>query len=105
MIGDDHPATTSLIPLATFLDVSPYGLSRAFPREMGVSLTRYRNRVRITRALDHIETGEPNPAVLAADVGSADSGAAVQAAAIAALLQWQGYPVRSRNRGRCPSGT
>jgi AraC-like DNA-binding protein len=71
-INDDHPAATGLIPLASLLNVSPYRLSRAFTRELRVSLTRYRNRVRIARALDRLETGEPSLANLAADLGFAD---------------------------------
>ncbi|MFF0340394.1 helix-turn-helix domain-containing protein [Kribbella sp. NPDC004875] len=72
VISDGHPAATGLIPLAQLLDVSPYRLSRAFTRELGVSLTRYRNRVRVARALDRLEGGEPGLAVLAADLGFAD---------------------------------
>jgi AraC-like DNA-binding protein len=72
VIGDDHPASVSLIPLAALLGVSPYRLSRAFTRELGVSLTRYRNGVRVTRALDRLEDGEPSVAGLAADLGFAD---------------------------------
>jgi AraC-like DNA-binding protein len=72
VIGDDHPAASGLIALAELLDVSPFRLSRAFTRELGVSLTRYRNRVRVSRALDRLEDGEPSLAVLAADLGFAD---------------------------------
>ncbi|GLY68402.1 helix-turn-helix domain-containing protein [Amycolatopsis taiwanensis] len=72
MISDGHPAAAGLIPLAAVLDVSPYRLSRAFTRVLGVSLTRYRNRVRVARALDRLEAGEPNLAILAADLGFAD---------------------------------
>ncbi|TCO53575.1 helix-turn-helix domain-containing protein [Actinocrispum wychmicini] len=61
-----------LLPLAASLGVSPYRLSRAFTRSLGVSLTRYRNRVRVGRALDRLEAGERNLAVLAADLGFAD---------------------------------
>ena len=61
-----------LFPLADLLGVSPYRLSRAFPRELGVSLTRYRNRVRVGRALDRLEAGERELAALAADLGFAD---------------------------------
>ena len=71
-IGEDHPAATGLLPLAGLLEVSPYRLSRAFTRELGVSLTRYRNRVRVGRALDRLEEGEPSLAALAADLGFAD---------------------------------
>ena len=72
VIGDDHPASANLIPLAELLGVSPYRLSRAFTRELGVSLTRYRNGVRVARALDRLEEGEPSLAVLAADLGFSD---------------------------------
>lgn len=68
----DHPAARGLLPLAALLGASPYRLSRAFPRQLGVSLTHYRNRVRVGRALDRIEDGEPSLARLAADLGFAD---------------------------------
>ncbi|GIH76450.1 AraC family transcriptional regulator [Planobispora longispora] len=71
-IAADHPAAGGLFPLAELLDVSPYRLSRAFSRELGVSLTRYRNRVRVGRALDRLEAGETSLGLLAADLGFAD---------------------------------
>ena len=71
-IGSDEPAAAGLFPLAEALGVSPYRLSRAFPRELGVSVTRYRNRVRVGRALERLEAGERQLAVLAADLGFAD---------------------------------
>lgn len=71
-IGADHPAAAGLFPLAELLGVSPYRLSRAFTRELGVSLTRYRNRVRVARALDRLEAGEGQLGILAADLGFAD---------------------------------
>ncbi|MGI5291274.1 helix-turn-helix domain-containing protein [Nonomuraea polychroma] len=67
-----HPAAGGLLSLAEFLEVSPYRLSRAFTRELGISLTHYRNRVRVGRALDRLENGEPSLATLAADLGFAD---------------------------------
>ncbi|HEX8865958.1 MAG TPA: AraC family transcriptional regulator, partial [Lentzea sp.] len=66
------PASAGLISLAGLLGVSPYRLSRAFTRELGVSLTRYRNRVRVAFALDRLEAGETGFAQLAADLGFAD---------------------------------
>ncbi|MGC7102704.1 helix-turn-helix domain-containing protein [Amycolatopsis lurida] len=60
VISDGHPAAAGLVPLAALLGVSPYRLSRAFTRELGVSLTRYRNRVRVARALDRLEAGDPS---------------------------------------------
>lgn len=71
-IAADHPAAGGLMSLAELLAVSPYRLSRAFTRELGVSLTHYRNRVRVGRALDRLEGGEPSLAGLAADLGFAD---------------------------------
>jgi len=69
---DGDPAADGLFELAESLGVSPYRLSRAFSRHQGVSLTRYRNRVRIGRALDRLEQGERSLATLAADLGFAD---------------------------------
>jgi AraC-like DNA-binding protein len=66
------PEAAGLCPLAGLLKVSPYRLSRAFSREMGVSLTRYRNRVRASRAMDRLAEGEPSLADLAAHLGFAD---------------------------------
>jgi AraC-like DNA-binding protein len=71
-IIDGHPDADGLLPLAASLGVSPYRLSRAFTRDTGVSLTRYRNRVRVARAMDRLEAGETRLAALAADLGFAD---------------------------------
>nr|WSW68250.1 AraC family transcriptional regulator [Streptomyces sp. NBC_00995] len=71
-IGVAHPASEGLLPLAELLGVSPYRLSRSFTRELGVSLTRYRNRVRVGRALDRLDGGEDSLARLAADLGFSD---------------------------------
>jgi AraC-like DNA-binding protein len=59
-IAADHPASHGLFPLARLLGISPYRLSR------------YRNRVRVSRALQRLEDGERNLATLAADLGFAD---------------------------------
>ena len=71
-IVDDHPQAARLPDLAELLGVSPYRLSRSFSVHMGVSVTHYRNRVRVGRALDRIAGGEENLAILAADLGFAD---------------------------------
>jgi AraC-like DNA-binding protein len=71
-IAADHPDAAGLIPLATLLGTSPYRLSRAFSARIGVSVTRYRNRVRAARALDAIEAGEARLGELAARLGFAD---------------------------------
>jgi AraC-like DNA-binding protein len=66
------PQAASLCELADLLDVSPFRLSRAFSRQTGVSLTRYRNRVRVGRVMDRLADGETALAALAADLGFAD---------------------------------
>jgi AraC-like DNA-binding protein len=71
-IAADHPAARGLLPLAALLGVSPYRLSRAFTHDLGVSLTHYRNRVRVGRALEQLADGAENLAELAADLGFAD---------------------------------
>ncbi|MFD4459586.1 helix-turn-helix domain-containing protein [Nocardia sp. NPDC058480] len=58
--------------LAGLLRVSPYRLSRVFSQHMGVSLTHYRNRVRVGYAIDRLTDGETGLADLAADLGFAD---------------------------------
>ncbi|MGW4379027.1 helix-turn-helix domain-containing protein [Kitasatospora sp. NPDC004531] len=71
-IAADHPASGTLLALAELVGASPYRLSRAFPRELGVSVTHYRHRVRLASALDRLEAGETGLAALAADLGYAD---------------------------------
>lgn len=71
-LHDGVPAATGLVPLARLLGVSPYRLSRSFRQLVGVPLTRYRNRLRVGRALDRLEQGTDNLATLAADLGFAD---------------------------------
>lgn len=68
----DHPDSRGLVPLARLLGVSPYRLSRAFSQDVGVSLTRFRNRVRVGRVMARIQDGETDLAGLAAELGFAD---------------------------------
>ncbi|WP_309226701.1 MULTISPECIES: helix-turn-helix transcriptional regulator [unclassified Mycolicibacterium] len=68
--GDD--AAVGLFPLAAALGVSPYRLSRSFSNELGVSVARYRNRVRVGRSLDHLQSGQSTLADVAATLGFAD---------------------------------
>jgi AraC-like DNA-binding protein len=96
-IGHDHPAARGLLPLAALLGVSPYRLSRAFSRELGVSLTRYRNRVRVGRVLDRLAGGERNLAALAADLGFAD-----QAHMCRTVRQHAGHPPTAVRRLLAP---
>jgi AraC-like DNA-binding protein len=71
-IIEGDPQADGLCGLAGLLEVSPYRLSRVFSRAMGVSLTRYRNRVRVARAMDHLTEGSTGLAELAAQLGFAD---------------------------------
>jgi AraC-like DNA-binding protein len=71
-IHDDHPAARGLFSLAELLDTSPYRLSRAFPTQLGVTLTRYRNRVRVGRALEQLQRDTSSLADIAASLGFAD---------------------------------
>jgi AraC-like DNA-binding protein len=71
-IAVDAPAAAGLVPLARWLGASPAHLSRTFQRHTGVTLTRYRNRVRVSRALDRLLDGERDLAALAAELGFAD---------------------------------
>jgi AraC-like DNA-binding protein len=71
-IHDGHPAAGGLFGLATLVGASPYRLSRAFPRELGVSVTKYRNRVRVGRALDQLDRDDSGLADVAASLGFAD---------------------------------
>ena len=71
-IRQDDDAAVGLFPLAAALGVSPYRLSRSFCNELGVSVTRYRNRVRVGRSLDQLRDGQSTLADVAAALGFAD---------------------------------
>jgi AraC-like DNA-binding protein len=66
------PDSSDLVRLARLLRVSPAHLSRTFRGHVGMTVSRYRNRVRISRVLARIEAGETDLAALAAAVGFAD---------------------------------
>jgi AraC-like DNA-binding protein len=63
---------TGLIDLACAVAVSPHHLSRVFKDETGMTVSRYRNRLRVRLALERLAAGEPCLARLAADLGFAD---------------------------------
>jgi AraC-like DNA-binding protein len=67
-----EPGTLGLRETARRVGCSPYHLSRVFTQEMGISLTAYRNRVRVLHALNAIEAGRTDLAGLAAELGFAD---------------------------------
>lgn len=66
------PVAARLSDLARHAGVAPHHLSRVFRRETGLTLSRYRARVRVHRALERIAEGERDFARLAADLGFAD---------------------------------
>ncbi|GLY81288.1 helix-turn-helix domain-containing protein [Actinoallomurus iriomotensis] len=63
------PVALGLRETARRLGCSPYHLSRVFHRQTGLTLSAYRTRVRVLRA---IEAGRADLAGLAADLGFAD---------------------------------
>jgi AraC-like DNA-binding protein len=68
----DEPNSANLIALARLLETSPSHLSRTFRHHTGMSLSRYRNRVRVSRALQRIDEGETDLARLATILGFSD---------------------------------
>jgi AraC-like DNA-binding protein len=64
-------ASLQLVELARLLGASPAHLSRTFRHHMGMTLGRFRNRVRVGFALDRLEAGAELAAV-AAELGFAD---------------------------------
>ncbi|MBX7265784.1 helix-turn-helix transcriptional regulator [Micromonospora sp. Llam7] len=68
----DDPVSLSLRDLARELHSSPPYLSRVFHRNVGMSLTRFRNRIRVCRVLEQIEAGEQGLAKIAIELGFAD---------------------------------
>lgn len=69
---DEAPGSQDLVSLARALEVSPAHLSRVFQAETGSSLTRFRNRVRVSRVLARLEAGDADLAAIAGDLGFAD---------------------------------
>lgn len=58
--------------LAQAAGVSAYHLSRTFRRVTGLTLSRYRTRLRLRRAMQRLAAGDRNLAGLAAELGFAD---------------------------------
>ena len=61
-----------VIELARRVSCSPHYLSRVFSRVTGSGISTYRNRVRVSRALERIGQGERDLAALAHELGFAD---------------------------------
>ncbi len=68
----DDPESADLVRLARALSVSPSHLSRTFHGHVGMTVSRYRNRTRVSRVLARFEEGETDLARLALAVGFAD---------------------------------
>jgi AraC-like DNA-binding protein len=66
------PGTLGLRDVARAVGCGPHHLSRAFHRDVGMTLTAFRNRVRVLRALDAFQAGAHDLSRLAADLGFAD---------------------------------
>ena len=73
------PAGVEIGELSKHLGYSRFHVSRIFVRVTGTTLTRHRNRVRVSAALDRLSDGEPNLAALAADLGFVDQSHMVRA--------------------------
>lgn len=67
-----HDLHAGLLDAARHAGVSPHHLSRIFTRLTGVTFTEYRTRLRVRRALMHLEDGEHDLAALAQRTGFAD---------------------------------
>jgi AraC-like DNA-binding protein len=61
-----------VIELARRVSCSPHYLSRVFSQVTGSSISAYRNRIRVSRALERISQGERSLAGLAFELGFAD---------------------------------
>ncbi|MBO2448068.1 helix-turn-helix transcriptional regulator [Actinomadura barringtoniae] len=61
-----------LVGLAGLLGTTPSHLSRTFRHHVGMTVSRYRNRVRVSRALAAMEGGERDLAGLAVGLGFSD---------------------------------
>ena len=70
---DDYvPPSFLSTPGAREVGVGPHHMSRVFHAETGQTLSSYRDRLRVRRALERIDAGADNLAQVAADLGFAD---------------------------------
>lgn len=66
------PEGSGLVPLARLLGTSPAHLSRTFRHHIGMPISRYRNRIRVSQAMQHIGDGETDLAGLSLTLGFSD---------------------------------
>jgi AraC-like DNA-binding protein len=93
------PVSLGLGEIARQLGISSPYLSRVFQQHVGVSLTRFRNQVRVRRALERIEAGEESLAQLAFELGFAD-----HAHMTRTIRSEVGHPPASVRRMLAPAG-
>lgn len=68
----DEAEVTGLVELSRLLGVTPAHLSRTFRHHIGMTVSRYRNRLRVSRALQQIDAGEDDLSGLAHRLGFSD---------------------------------
>ena len=61
-----------LVALSRVTGCSPHHLSRVFTQLTGLTVSQYRNRLRVSLALERVAEGERDLAGLAGDLGFAD---------------------------------
>jgi AraC-like DNA-binding protein len=66
------PAGTDFADMARVLGHTRFHVSRVFSRATGMTLSQFRNRVRVAIALDRLADGHENLALLSADLGFVD---------------------------------
>jgi len=66
------PAGADFGDLARALGHTRFHVSRVFARVTGMTLSQFRNRVRVATALEHLADGHENLAILSADLGFVD---------------------------------
>ena len=66
------PAGTDFADMARVLGHTRFHVSRVFSRATGMTLSQFRNRVRVALALDRLADGHENLARLSADLGFVD---------------------------------
>lgn len=67
-----EPDCGDLVSLAHLLESSPAHLSRTFRHHVGMPISRFRNRLRVSQALQRLEAGETDLAGLAVRLGFSD---------------------------------
>jgi len=72
LLSGEPDSGTGLVALARLLGTSPAHLSRTFRHHVGMPLSRYRNRLRVSRALSRMAEGDTDLAALAVGLGFSD---------------------------------